>query len=164
VVPAPFPPQSDFNALYAVAAVSANDVWAVGYQNQNRQGQNGQGLIMHWDGTSWSEVESPIAGYATILLGVTANSSSDVTAVGYIQTADVQFLPVTEHWDGTSWRVLRTPNPGQVAQLYAAGAANGITWAVGAFSRSRMTQGYGGSAKSHHAQPDAARALKALRG
>ena len=141
IVPAPYPSGSDFNGLYAVAAISANDVWAVGYQNTNDQGKNGQGLIVHWDGTQWSAVNSPIAGNATILLGVTANSSKDVTAVGYIQTSTIQFLPVTEHWNGTKWTVLRTPSPGPVAQLYGA-AAKGSTWAVGAYSTQPMTQGY----------------------
>ena len=141
IVAVPYPQQSDFTALYSVAAISANDVWAVGYQNSNAQGKNGQGFIVHWDGTQWSAVESPIAGNATILLGVTANSSKDVTAVGYIQTSTIQFLPVTEHWNGTRWSVLRTPNPGPVAQLYGA-AAKGSTWAVGAYSTQPMTQGY----------------------
>jgi hypothetical protein len=142
IVPAPFPEQSDFNALYSVAAISANDVWAIGYQNQNDQGQTGQGLIEHWDGTQWTAIASPIAGNATILLGVTAFSSTDITAVGYIQTSNVQFLPVTEHWNGSSWTLLKTPDPGMVGQLYGAAAVNGATWAVGAYSTSRMTQGY----------------------
>jgi hypothetical protein len=141
IVPAPYSSRSDFNSLYAVTAISANDVLAVGYQNENDQGQNGQGFIVHWDGTQWSAVTSPIAGNATILLGVTANSSTDVTAVGYVTTSSIQWLPVTEHWNGTRWTVLRTPNPGAVAQLYGA-AAKGSTWAVGAYSTKPNSQGY----------------------
>jgi hypothetical protein len=142
IVPSPYPQQSQFNALYGVTAISANDVWAVGYENLNSQGKNGQALIEHWDGTQWTLIESPIAGNATLLLGVTASSSTDVTAVGYVQTSDVQFLPVTEHWNGSSWKVVPVPNPGKVAQLYGASAADGTTWAVGSYSRKRMTQGY----------------------
>jgi hypothetical protein len=141
IVPAPYPSRSDFNSLYAVTAVSANDVWAVGYQNENEQGKNGQGFIVHWDGTQWSAVNSPIAGNATILLGVTANSSTDVTAVGYVTTSTIQWLPVTEHWNGRKWTVLPTPNPGAVAQLYGA-ATKGSTWAVGAYSTKPNSQGY----------------------
>ena len=142
IVAAPYPAQSSFNGLYGVTAISTNDVWAVGYQNINDAGQNGQGLILHWDGTQWSEVQSPIAGYATILLGVSANSSGNVNAVGYIQTRDVQYRPVTEHWNGTKWSVVKPANPGRVGQLYGAAAANGSTWAVGAYSLVSMTQGY----------------------
>jgi hypothetical protein len=142
IVAAPYPAQSTFNGLYAVTAISANDVWAVGYQNLNDAGQNGQGLILHWDGTQWSEVQSPIAGYATILLGVSANSSTSVDAVGYIQTRDVQYRPIAEHWNGTRWSVVEPSYPGRVGQLYGASAVNGSTWAVGAYSLVSMTQGY----------------------
>src|SRR5207249_767545 len=44
------------NHLYGVAAVSANDVWAVGYYDN---GTTRQTLIEHWDGSSWSIVPSP---------------------------------------------------------------------------------------------------------
>jgi hypothetical protein len=67
------------------------------HENVNSQGKNGQALIEHWDGTQWTLIESPIAGNATLLLGVTASSSTDITAVGYVQTSNVQFLPVSEH-------------------------------------------------------------------
>jgi hypothetical protein len=140
--PAPYAVGSDSNGLYAVRAIATNDVWAVGYQNENNNGENGQGLILHWDGTAWTQVDSPIADYATILLGVTANSSADVTAVGYVQTRNVQFTPVTEHWDGAKWRLVPVPNPGPVGQLYGAVAAGKSTWAVGAYSVKPMTQGY----------------------
>lgn len=142
IVPAPFPAGSDFNGLYGVKAISANDAWAVGYQNANNAGQNGQGLILHWDGTAWTEIASPIAGYATILLGVTGGASNDVTAVGYIQTRNVQYKPVSEHWNGTKWTVTKTEIPGRVGQLYSAEASNGSTWAVGAYSLVPMTQGF----------------------
>ncbi len=44
IVPSPSS-KSDLNALYAVTATSANDVWATGDH-----------LIEHWDGTTWSIV------------------------------------------------------------------------------------------------------------
>src|SRR5690242_16864628 len=44
------------NVLTAAAAVSADDIWAVG----NTSDMNGaQTLIEHWDGTRWSIVASP---------------------------------------------------------------------------------------------------------
>ncbi|HEY1583025.1 MAG TPA: hypothetical protein VGF73_08000 [Chthoniobacterales bacterium] len=142
IVNAPYPAMSDFNGLYGVKAIAPNDAWAVGYQNSNSSGQNGQGLILHWDGATWSQIESPIAGYATILLGVGAGSSTDVNAVGYVQTRNVQFQPVTEHWNGTRWTVVKVAIPGRVGQLYGTDSADGSTWAVGAYSLLPMTQGY----------------------
>src|SRR5207249_1249822 len=47
------------NFLNGVAAVSANDVWAVGYYYN---GSVNQTLVEHWDGASWSVVSSPNAG------------------------------------------------------------------------------------------------------
>jgi hypothetical protein len=134
VVASPFAAQSLYNGLYGVTAVSPNDVWAVGYQNENSQGQNGAGLIEHWDGTSWSLVDSPIAGSATSLTGIAATGSQDVWAVGYITTANIQWIPVTEHWDGSAWTVERPPNPGKVGQLLGAAAAAGHIWSAGAYS------------------------------
>src|SRR5438105_3935499 len=44
------------NGLHGVAAVSANDVWAVGEYNP---GPGSRTLTLHWDGTSWSVIPSP---------------------------------------------------------------------------------------------------------
>jgi hypothetical protein len=51
IVPSPNP-SSTVNVLNAVAAVSANDVWAVGTAPT---GSNTV-LIIHWNGTAWSVV------------------------------------------------------------------------------------------------------------
>ncbi len=142
IVVSPFPKPSQFNALYGVTALAFNDVWAVGYANENSKGQNGQALIEHWDGARWSLVNSPIAGAATILCSIAAVSSSEIWAVGYIQTRAIQFTPVTEKWNGTSWSVVTPPNPGKVAQLFGVSSANGKVWTVGAYSTSPMSQGY----------------------
>src|SRR5690242_16534021 len=56
-------------SLYGIAAVSANDVWAVGNTQNNGVG-NPQTLIEHWDGTSWSVVPSPNPGSNNILYAV----------------------------------------------------------------------------------------------
>jgi hypothetical protein len=142
IVASPFPKPSHFNALYGVTALAFNDVWAVGYANENSKGQNGQALIEHWDGARWSLVDSPIAGAATILCSIAGVSSSEIWAVGYIQTRDIQFTPVTEKWNGRSWSVVTPPNPGKVAQLFGVSSANGRVWTVGAYSTSPMSQGY----------------------
>ncbi len=133
---------SQYNALYSVTAISTDDVWAVGYENENTQGQNGSALAEHWDGSQWTLTSSPVAGLATSLYGIAANSRSDVWAVGYIYTQSFQFLPVSEHWDGSAWTVVTPPNRGKASQLLAAAAANGEVWAVGAFSNSTVKAGY----------------------
>ena len=56
-VPSPSPGgQAGDDSLQAVAATSATDAWTVGsYDN----GQAAGTLILHWDGTAWTQVPSP---------------------------------------------------------------------------------------------------------
>jgi len=48
---------SSRNYLRGVAAVSANNIWAVGFGHPSRTSAD-QTLIEHWNGTSWSVVKS----------------------------------------------------------------------------------------------------------
>src|SRR3954447_19878292 len=63
--------------LLAVDAVSASDVWAVGWHDQHT-------VIVHWDGMEWTQVPSPNPGglKPSMLSGVAGVSSSDAWAVG----------------------------------------------------------------------------------
>ncbi len=132
IVPSPSPGTYNGNVLNAVDAVSANDVWAVGWYQSGSTGQEGGALTMHWDGTAWTVVPNP-SRWA--LHGVTAISSNDVWAVG-----EQSIL----HWNGTSWSsVAFPPPPGdsyQVLQAVSATSASDI-WAVG-YSQSSYFYGY----------------------
>src|SRR5579872_2790704 len=136
IVASVYPPPSAFNQLYAVAAISSDDVWAVGYENENSSGVYGGALTEHWDGTSWSLVDGPFLGSAIDLFGIAAVSSDDVWAVGDASNGALGFddHPITEHWDGTKWSSVSTPDPGQAAELLSATTANGTVWAIGAYS------------------------------
>ncbi|MGH9500594.1 MAG: hypothetical protein ACRD3L_15740 [Terriglobales bacterium] len=134
VVASPAPPPSEYNALYGVVALAADNVWAVGYENEDTQGENGTGLIEHWDGSQWNLVSNPVAGEANDLLSVAGGSENDIWAVGYVSDADVQFSPITEHWDGQTWTVVRPPDPGVNGQLFGVVPVAGRFCAVGAYS------------------------------
>lgn len=125
---------SPYNGLYGIAAVGPDDIWASGYENVNRQGKNGSALVEHWNGSTWSLVDSPVAGSATTLYGLAARSSADVWGVGYTDNAQTEFFPVSEHWDGVRWSVVQTPDPGQDAALFGIASVPGEVWAVGAYS------------------------------
>jgi hypothetical protein len=72
IVPSPDPNPQGSNSLSGIAAVSANDIWAVG---------NAAGAFTeHWDGTSWSVIAVPSG--AGDLNGVTALGDGTVVAVG----------------------------------------------------------------------------------
>jgi Phosphoesterase family len=100
------------NILYGVAAISDNDVWAVG-EAQNTNG-SWRTLSEHWDGLSWSVVPAVDPGLnGNQFYAVKAIASDDVYAVG--QRADTRFpnRSLIEHWNGTAWHVV--PGPADVS-------------------------------------------------
>lgn len=123
------------NKLQAVAAVSSNDVWAVGWEN-NIGGLNKQVTITeHWDGTAWTVVPSPNPNSSGgELFGVTALSSTDVWAVGESRDFDTGVQSsLAMQWDGSAWTVVSTPNGVlTTTPVGAASVAGGTVWGVGA--------------------------------
>jgi hypothetical protein len=121
--------------LFGVAAISGSDAWAVG------AGSTSQGLIEHWNGTTWTQVPSHSpAGVTggTVLTGVAAASASDAWAVGSYNTGPgTKSRTLIEHWTGTAWTPVPSPNPGgsaiyiQLASVAATSASN--AWAVGQY-------------------------------
>ncbi len=128
----PSPNGSSSSGLSAVAAVSANDVWAVGSSGSQMSG--GQTLIEHWNGSSWSVVTNPNPGsiYNT-LYGVTAVSAANVWAVGYYVNTTGVTQTLIEHWNGTSWSVVTSPGPATGNnELFSVSAASASSiWTVG---------------------------------
>jgi hypothetical protein len=131
IVPSPSPGSFD-NDLRGLAAISAHDIWAVGYF-QNFGGPR-QTLIEQWNGTSWSVVPSPNPGTSlNYLRGVAAISAHDVWVTGYDANANHIERTLIEQWDGTHWCVVASPSPGKAGntlESVTALSANNI-WAVG---------------------------------
>jgi hypothetical protein len=78
--------------LTSVATISASDAWAAGYDGNNT-------LILHWDGSSWTDVPAPSPGDEPEFLGVAATSAHSAWAVG-LSGGDHTLIA---HWDGTTW-------------------------------------------------------------
>ncbi|MGA7732261.1 MAG: S-layer homology domain-containing protein [Chloroflexia bacterium] len=124
--------------LTGVAAVSADDVWAVGYYQQTQPNFHLRTSIMHWDGTAWQTVPSPqgFNSYDNILTSVSAVSANDIWAVGYYQSVSLgEVRPLTLHWNGSDWSVVDvTVSNGYDYYLNAVHAYSaGEVWAVGAY-------------------------------
>ena len=140
IIPSPSPGTYNGNVLTAVAAISTNDVWAVGWYQSGQYGQEGGALTMHWDGTSWTVVPNP--SKAT-LRAVAAISSNDVWAAGD---------QVIMHWNGSNWSIVSFPPPPgdtyQVLKGISAVSANDI-WAVG-YSQSAYFYGYRYAPLTYH--------------
>ncbi len=116
---------SNNDEFLGVAAVSSNDVWAVGESYGSSQAQ-----IEHWNGTVWNiSFASPGGGR---LNAVAAVSSNDVWAVGYSDGTYIR--TVIEHWNGTAWSLVPSPNPGTADELQGVAAVSSTdVWAVGRY-------------------------------
>jgi hypothetical protein len=82
------PTPGAYPALNAVAARSASDVYAVGFNMPSVNGGVQQGLILHWNGSTWSADTDPTSGTFSPLYGAaTLPSAANEWAVG-INSAD----------------------------------------------------------------------------
>jgi hypothetical protein len=125
------------NFLHGVAAISMNDVWAVGSSIDDKHGS--LTLVEHWNGTQWNVVASPNVDGSTDdeLLGVAAIAGNDIWVVGdssidnpgsHTQQA------LIEHWNGTEWSIIESSSvalEGTVLRAISAVSAIDI-WAIGA--------------------------------
>src|SRR5580698_2857238 len=127
----PTPDQNTINnQLFAAAASSPNDIWAVGH------------TVIHFDGNEWSTVPAPgINGdFSNELLGVVDISPTLAWAVGNLGQVGNQLMPpqqVIEQWNGTKWTIFPgpkfPPDSQAIVQSITSTSANDI-WAVGNFS------------------------------
>jgi hypothetical protein len=136
--------------LNEVAALGADDIWAVGWQQNDKSGL-GATLVEHYDGTAWTVVPSPSpdpSGFDE-LQGVTALGPDDVWAVGVTSaTAGFkEFDTLIEHWDGTAWTVVPSPSPGSSDDILESVAGrDGDLWAAGRSDTQPMLQHWNGTA------------------
>jgi hypothetical protein len=124
-------PGTTLNELRAVDASEPNDVWAVG---RTSSGFGEQPLVLHYDGTAWSDVELP-SEVDGVLNGVAAISPADVWAVGSVgdPAASLERALVL-HWDGTAWTEVelgRAAGGGKSALVDIDGVSPTDLWAVG---------------------------------
>jgi len=128
----PFISPTSSQQLNAVAAVAADDVWAVG------SGGGSESYIFHFDGNSWSHVPGPAPGSSRALSDVVALAADDVWAGGYYLDAGVAH-PLILHWDGSSWSEFASPAGGidfaviSASDIFTTGIDgvahwNGATW------------------------------------
>jgi hypothetical protein len=132
IVPSPNP-GSMINALHGAVAISANDIWAVGYFANSKSNLTGQTLIEHWDGRQWSIVSSPKVGApSAVLHAATALSTNDVWAIGISTGENAYGQSLIEHWDGRQWRIVTSPNVAteEIFDSITSITANNI-WATG---------------------------------
>lgn len=85
------------NVLTGVTAVSATNLWAVGF-DFNSSGPL-QTLIEHWNGKNWQVFPSPNAGTGdNSLTGVAAVGATNLWAVGYYKNSSGNNQTLTEEY------------------------------------------------------------------
>lgn len=140
-VPTPNP-QGGCSAFSAVAAINPTDIWAAGeiYEQAScgyTTWRVKPGFLEHWDGTSWTIVNSPDPA-TKVFKGLAGIAADDVWAVGYVYSnLSYNTAPLIEHWDGSRWTVQSSATIQGAQQVYlfaiTAVAADDI-WAVGSYS------------------------------
>jgi len=126
-----------------IAAVGPKDVWAVGvYEDSDEFFLHT--LTEHWDGSSWTVVNSPDRDpKSNESLGVAATATDDVWTVGFwggdgggqvaaAEPYNQRQFTLTEHWDGTTWShvaMRRAPSPAALNSVGVVSPNN--VWAVG---------------------------------
>jgi hypothetical protein len=107
--------------LYGVWSASPTDAWAVGGTPEGGTGAPND-LVLHWDGTSWTQVALPQALGRT-LFKVWGTASEDLYAVGE--------LGVVWHRVGTTWNLESQPPVAHGNLLTVFGCSATEVYAVG---------------------------------
>ncbi len=128
------PSLGEYSWLNGVSALSATNVWAVGYYTQFFVDRT---LILHYDGAKWKRVASPNPSlHSNELAAVDGTAANDVWAVGYSQDGNSgAYRTLTLHWNGLQWDTVPSPNVGtQANELFAvASISDTDAWAVGSY-------------------------------
>jgi hypothetical protein len=126
-------PVTGDNILFNVSAVSATDVWAVGFSND---GLVSTTLAEHLVSGTWTAVASPnVVGGDNVLFSLVAISPTNAWAGGYGKSSpSVGGAALAEHWDGSAWTIQTADSPGttfgNVLDGLAALPGNNV-WATG---------------------------------
>jgi hypothetical protein len=127
--PPPNPTPGQTNRLFAVYALNATHIYAVGDTSSN----NTSGFVTTWNGSSWSNPVLVPSSIST-LSSVYALSSKNVWAVGQYGANGI-LNTLVFHYNGSSWSQISSPNgPGSISnQLLGVtiNTQNGNVWAVG---------------------------------
>lgn len=108
--------------IYAIAAVSDKDIWAVGSYYDSKGERTP--LSLHWNGANWRVIPMPFGPNQDYPQAITAVATDDIWAVGTTGLA--------MHWDGKEWRIVPTPLTQAIDNLEAVVALSSTdVWAVG---------------------------------
>jgi hypothetical protein len=126
----PLPAGGSDGELDSVSVTSSSNAWAVGLYFV---GTAIRTLILHWNGTNWSQQASRNPSSAiNMLVGVSATSTNNAWAVGERSDASGE-KTLIERWNGHHWAVETSANTSDATNALQAITAISATnaWAVG---------------------------------
>lgn len=95
--------------VYDLVAAGPNDIWAFGHAASMGSGGSVP-MAVHYDGSTWTEYDTPIVGNRTNqLIAADGSGPSDIWAVGVRRDIAGAYLPYTMHWDGENWTYHAAP-------------------------------------------------------
>ncbi len=118
--------------VYQIYAAGADDIWAFGHAASMGSGGSVP-MAVHFDGSTWTEFETPIVGNRTNqLIAANGSGSSDIWAVGVRRDVAGAYLPYTMHWNGEGWTYHEAP-AGLTGSFDAVAVISPTeAWAIGA--------------------------------
>ncbi|UYV12252.1 MAG: Rax2 family protein [Phycisphaera sp.] len=127
----------DLAGLNDALALASDNVWAVGSITTGDLGR--QPLILHWDGSDWTIVDTPTFpdGRAE-LRAIAARSPTEIYASGTDADADGFPRALMLKYDGTSWERIdvATPTDGEQQWFRTMSVTpSGDVWAMGQYYR-----------------------------
>jgi hypothetical protein len=142
----PNPGLADY--LTGIAATSATDVWAVGYEWISNITEIP--LLLHYNGRTWKSFNTSQLQFGQ-LSSAFAFATNDVWAVGWTGIVP-NVTALALHWNGTSWTRVAFPteNGGFIVLKSVSGVATNDVWAVGQYEFFDGNGNLSLSARSYH--------------
>lgn len=125
----------ELSSLNDVAAIAADDAWAVGYETGN--GTN-QPMILHYDGSGWSRIDlEPLPHAGGLLRALAAVSADEIYALGARSDEHGNTHALIYQWDGSAWSRMEPALSGGAGDQFMAATAvpGGGVWGVGLYVR-----------------------------
>lgn len=138
VIPSPNVASSS-STLFGVSAISASNIWAVGFSFSSGNPQ--KTLVEHWNGSKWKIVARPSPGTAgNNLSSVVALNTNNVWAVGSTNNTGGYSQTLIEHWNGSAWSIVSSPNIGTESNNLTGitAVSKNDLWTVGSYTDADM--------------------------
>lgn len=165
VLPTPLPPGAISAGLAGLSCASATSCMAAGFHGV-ALGQGVRPLVMRWDGSTWSTVDTPDPSNAAgaNFSRVSCSAPDACTAVGqYFDANANQGRMLVQRWDGNTWADQPVPNPAGIddARLRAvwcpaATACTAVGFTVTDQRLRAFSQRWNGTGWTYHSVPEPA--------